>query len=64
MGYNFKSDIHFYDVPGNMNGKMSQHMYINQILEPIVKLWLDAGEKFVLEEDEDSGHGPGKANLV
>ena len=64
MGYNFKSDIYFYDVPGNTNRNMSQQVYINQILELVVKPWLDAGEDFALEEDGDSGHGPGKANPV
>lgn len=56
--------MHFYDVPRNSNGKMSQRVYREQILEPIVKPWLDAGQSFVLEEDGDSGHGPSKSNLV
>ena len=30
-------------------------MYINQILEFIVKLWI--GDDFILEEDGDSGYG-------
>ena len=37
MGYNFKSDIYFYEILGNINGKMSQKVYINQIFEPIIK---------------------------
>lgn len=36
-GHNFKSVIHFYNVPGNINEKMSQRVYIDQILNPIVK---------------------------
>ena len=36
-GHNFKSDIYFYNVAGNTNGKMSQRVYIDSILEPIVK---------------------------
>jgi hypothetical protein len=63
-GYNFKSNIHFHDVPGNTNGKISQRVYIDQILKPIVKPWLENGQNFVLEEDGDSGHGPGKHNIV
>ena len=63
VGHNFKSDIYFYDS-GNPNGKMKQETYINQILEPVVKPWLEAGHDFVLEEDNDSGHGPGKSNIV
>lgn len=31
-GYNFKSEIHFYNVPGNTNSKMSQRVYIDAIL--------------------------------
>jgi hypothetical protein len=64
VGWNFKSPIYFYEVPGNTNGKMSQQVYIDQILEPIVKPWLDTGHDFVLEEDGDSGYGPGKNNPV
>lgn len=64
MGDNFKSDMTFYRVPGNTNGKMSQQVYIDQILEPIVKPWLMAGHDFALEEDGDSGHGPSKHNIV
>lgn len=64
IGYNFKSDIYFYEVPGNTNGKMSQQVYIDSILEPIVKPWIEQGDRFVLEEDGDSGHGPGRNNIV
>ena len=31
--------------------------------EEMVKLWLEAGEDFVLEEN-DSGHRSGKGNIV
>ena len=62
--YNFKSDIIFYDVPGNKNGKLTHQVYINSILEPVVKAWIMAGEDFVLQEDGDSGHGPGKKKPV
>ena len=44
VGYNFKSEIIFYDVPGNTNGKMSLQVYRDQILEPIVKPWLLEGQ--------------------
>lgn len=63
MGHNFKSNIYFYDS-GNPNGKMKQEVYINQILGLVVKPWLEGGHDFVLEEDNDSGHGPGKSNIV
>lgn len=35
VGHNFKSDIPFYEVSGNTNGKMSQQVYIDQTLEPL-----------------------------
>ncbi|KAF1941731.1 hypothetical protein EJ02DRAFT_491042 [Clathrospora elynae] len=60
----FKLSLTFYDIPSNTNGKMTQKDYISQILEPVVKPWLDAGHTFILEEDSNSGHGPGKSNVV
>lgn len=54
----------FYEVPSNTNGKMTLQVYRDEILEPIVKPWLQAKEDFVLEEDRDSGHGTGKQNIV
>lgn len=56
IGYNFKSDIIFYGVTTNNNGKMTYQVYINSILKPVIKPWLEAGHEFVLE-DGDSGHG-------
>ncbi len=41
---------------------MSQQVYIDKVLEPIVKPWPQTHYDFVLEEDGDSGHGPGKSN--
>ncbi len=64
VGYNFKLDIIFYDVPGNKNGKLTHQVQIDSILEPVVKPWITAGEDFVLEEDGDSDHGPSKKNPV
>lgn len=55
MGYNFISPLIFYDA-GNTNGKMSQRCYVDQILEPHVGKWL-RDRDFVMEEDNDSGHG-------
>ncbi len=37
VGHNFKSNIHFYDVLGNINGKLTLKVYLKQILKPIVK---------------------------
>jgi hypothetical protein len=64
VGHNFKSDIALYEVSGNTNGKMSQRVYIDQILNLIVKPWLDRDDDFCLEEDGDSGHGTSKSNIV
>lgn len=41
---------------------MSHNVYINQILESVVKSWLEQergfqGKNFVLEEDGDNEHG-------
>ncbi len=36
----------------------------SQILEPVVRPWLEAKEDFVLEEDDDSGHGTSASNIV
>jgi hypothetical protein len=46
---------------------MSLVVYRDQTLEPIVKPWLQRGDDFVLEEDNDSGHGGGpskRGNIV
>jgi hypothetical protein len=64
VGWDFKSSLTFYDISSNTNGKMTQKDYISQILEPVVKPWLDAGHAFILEEDGDSGHGPSKNNIA
>lgn len=65
VGYDFKSDLTFYEVPRNTNGKTSLQIYIDQILEPVVKPWLLEKQDFVLEEDGDSGHGKAKnRNIV
>ncbi|KAL8296168.1 hypothetical protein RB594_003633 [Gaeumannomyces avenae] len=60
VGYNFKSGLVWYNVPSNDNGKMTLQVYRDEILEPVVGAWLRDGQDFVLEEDNDSGHGTGK----
>ena len=63
--YDFKLDeLMFYDVESNKNGKVTQQVYRDVILEPIVKPWLEAGQSFWLEEDGDSGHGPKDNNNI
>ncbi|KAF1817553.1 hypothetical protein P152DRAFT_386531, partial [Eremomyces bilateralis CBS 781.70] len=57
-GNDFKSELVTYDVPSNSNGKMTQRVYVDAILEPHIKPWIQRGDIFVLEEDQDSSHGP------
>ena len=64
MGYDFELDITFYKVPGNTNGKMSLQVYIDQILEPVVKPWWLEMQDFVLEEDGDSRQGKAKNRKI
>jgi len=59
IGYEFKSDLVFYDIPSNTNGKMTMKAYEQEIFEKHVKPWIERGDDFVLEEDRDSGHGIG-----
>jgi len=63
IGLGFKSDLVMYRVPA-YNGKLDQRTYLNTMLIPHVGKWLDDGQDFVLEEDNDSGHGPGASNRV
>ncbi len=41
----------FYNMPTNKNGNMTYQLYIDSILESVVKPWLEAGNEFVLEKD-------------
>ncbi|KAF2633510.1 hypothetical protein BU25DRAFT_427022 [Macroventuria anomochaeta] len=59
-----RSDLIFYNIRRNSNGKMKQKDYISQILVPVVKPWIERSDTFCLEEDSNSGHGPGKSNIV
>lgn len=61
VGWNFKTPLIWYTT-NNKNGKMSQKVYIDQILEPHVGQWIERGDIFELEEDRDSGHGPADNN--
>lgn len=63
IGYGFKSPLVRYRA-GNQNGKMTQKVYLEEILQPHVGEWLARGENFVLEEDNDSGHGTSARNIV
>jgi hypothetical protein len=43
VGYDFKSPLVWYDVPGNSNGKMPMQVYRDHILKPVVGSWLREG---------------------
>jgi hypothetical protein len=64
VSHNFKSNIRFYDFSSNINEKMSQRIYMNQILKLIVKSWLDRDDDFCLKKDDDSEHDINKNNIV
>lgn len=52
-------------MPRNTYRKILLHVYINQILEPVIKLWLLKKQDFVLEKNVDSRHGKAKnCNIV
>lgn len=53
IGLYLKSDVNFYKVTENTNSMMSQKAYINTILKPIVKPWIEVKQDFVVEEDGD-----------
>lgn len=64
VGLDFKSDLIRY-YPSNKNGKMSQRVYVDQILKPYVSRWLEEGREWILFEDNDSGHGGrSESNIV
>jgi hypothetical protein len=59
VGYDYKSELHQYNSD-NSNGKMTQKVYI-ELLEKEYQNW---PTNAVLEEDNDSGHGPSVSNPV
>jgi hypothetical protein len=63
VGYQFKSDLLFYET-SSINGKMTSEVYINQVLHGPVKEWIQRGDYFILEEDQDSAHGVGQKSSV
>jgi hypothetical protein len=68
VGYNFKSDLVFYDdaTSANSPGMLSMADYRDKILDGHVKAWIAADHAMVLEEDADSfAHGgSSKLNLA
>ncbi len=65
IGWDYKSDLAFYDVPGNKHGAMLHKVYVDSILYPHVLPALERNENFVLEEEGDFGHGSAdRSNIV
>lgn len=64
VGFNFKTDLLFYTISSNSNGKMTQQGYIDKILKPVVSKWITPGARWTLEEDRDSGHGVSTSSVV
>ncbi|EAQ86220.1 hypothetical protein CHGG_07473 [Chaetomium globosum CBS 148.51] len=65
LGWNFKSELYFFEVPGkNTNGKMTMQIYRDELLKNAVGPWLASGDRFVLAEEGDPAHGTGKHNIV
>lgn len=50
---NFKSDIIFYNVSSNKNGKLYYQIYIDFIFKLVVKPWIMVEEDFVFEKDSN-----------
>ena len=60
VGWDYKSDLVFYEIPGNSHGLLNQKVYIDSILEPVVRPLLERGDKhWIMEETGDYGHGSG-----
>ncbi|KAI1190099.1 hypothetical protein F5B17DRAFT_131464 [Nemania serpens] len=60
IGWNFKSQLIWYSVDNNNNNNnraITLQAYRDQILETVVKKWIDEGHDFILEENGTSGHG-------
>ena len=62
-GYQHKSALYEYTT-NSTNGKLTQEVYLNKILKGPVLQWIQRGDDFILEEDQDTGHGPGTDNPV
>ena len=48
--YDFKFPTYFYEMPENINDKMNQQIYINQIFDFIIKFWINIHSWFVLKK--------------
>lgn len=56
VNYYFKSELIFYNIPGNIDEKIMLKVYRDQILEPMAKPWLLKSQNFILEKNSDSRH--------
>lgn len=64
IGYNFKSDIYFYKILRNMNGKINYKVYINQIFYLIIKSYIEIYYDCVLEKNNNSDNRLEKSNII
>ncbi|KAH8645497.1 hypothetical protein BX600DRAFT_519508 [Xylariales sp. PMI_506] len=64
VGYDFKSDLVWYDTASDATGAISMRTYVDKILDPIVHPWIERGEDFVLEEHRSIGHGTANKNNI
>lgn len=63
VGHNFKSELVWYTA-SKSNDAIPMKTYRDQILDPIVKPWLDRGDDFILQEDGTIGHGKQNNNNI
>ncbi|KAF5546030.1 HMG box [Fusarium phyllophilum] len=59
----YKSPLVFYEIPTNNNRKITQSYYETKILDKHIKPLIKEGQTFILEEDNDSSHGPNEKSF-
>nr|POF18079.1 putative gamma-glutamyl phosphate reductase [Quercus suber] len=62
-GYKFKSKLVIYDA-GSPSSKMDSQTYLDSVLKPVVKPWLQQDPRFILEGNRSSAHGLSKNHPV
>ena len=54
--WNYKSKLIFFEVSSNSNKKMSQKIYIDEILKSIIKSVFQKRKELILEKNDDSNY--------
>ena len=49
---------------GSKSGNMTPNVYVQDILEPVVKSWVECSDHFILEEERDWAHGLGRKSAA